>query len=256
LFNKHRRLSDSNRERNPSVMSQYIPNENAMTSDERKHTELPCGYTLAQSWCALRRSWVGFNIAHSKGDHDNMKYYASFIRKVQTEMGIDVTKFDPETLDEAEEDKESENEGDSQKDIEEVEKANDEPNYDDILGEVHTRLKSEHTSCPGPREQIFAKNHEKSENVDSQLNQKGSHSRDLVVTNEARRACISRPGQTNELTSKLQGNKFSVPDEEEGQHATELKRNSCLYELEDEDEDKEYEEQQDVKRNSCLYEIK
>ena len=94
---------------------------------------------------------MGFNIAHSKVDHDKMNYYASFITKVQKEMGIEVTKFDPEILNEADEDEGNEDEGYSQREIEEVDKTHDEANYDDILGEAQTKLKSDYIFCPGPR---------------------------------------------------------------------------------------------------------
>jgi hypothetical protein len=256
LDGRHRRLVRSwshPDSRNPAAMSRYIENENAMTADERKNTELPCGYTVAQSWCALRSSWVGFNIAHSKGDQDKMKYYALFIRKVQSEMGIDVTKFDPEILGETDQGTESEDQGDSQGHTQEGDEVQDEPNYDDILGEIQTKLKVEYTSCPGPREQIFVKDHEKGEKVDNRL-QKGSHSGDFVIIKEPRPTGVSWPGHTKELRPKSQSDKFAIPDEEEGQDAAEVKRNSCTYEVEDEDE--EYEDQQEVKRNSCTYEIK
>ena len=53
---------------------------------------------LASLWAALRKAWLGFKIAFSNGDTALMTHYASFITKVQTEMGIEVTDFDPVIL--------------------------------------------------------------------------------------------------------------------------------------------------------------
>jgi hypothetical protein len=62
---------------------------------------LPCGKTLAQSWAALRKAWLGFKIALGNDDTAQMKHYASFIVKVQSEMGIQTTNFDRDILDES-----------------------------------------------------------------------------------------------------------------------------------------------------------
>jgi len=71
-----------------------------MNHNERKSFTLPSGWTLAQSWAALRKAWLGFKIALSNGDAALMTHYASFITKVQSEMGIEITDFDPAILDE------------------------------------------------------------------------------------------------------------------------------------------------------------
>jgi hypothetical protein len=55
---------------NPTSFSRYIRNERAMHHFERKEVILPCGYKVRESWAALRRSWQGFKIAHSKGNTD------------------------------------------------------------------------------------------------------------------------------------------------------------------------------------------
>ena len=72
-----------------------------MHHTERKSVELPCGVTVAESWGGLRKAWLGFKIAHANKDTLLMTHYATFIRKVQTEMGIQVTQFDPDILDES-----------------------------------------------------------------------------------------------------------------------------------------------------------
>ena len=57
--------------------------------------------TLAESWAGLRKAWLGFKIAKANNDALLMTHYATFIRKVQIEMGIQVTEFDPDILDES-----------------------------------------------------------------------------------------------------------------------------------------------------------
>ena len=71
-----------------------------MVPEERKNFVLPCGYTLAQSWDALRKCWKGFIISKSHDNSAGMSEYASRIRKLQQEMGIQVTKFDSDILEE------------------------------------------------------------------------------------------------------------------------------------------------------------
>jgi len=70
-----------------------------MSHIQRKSYVLPCRRTVGESWGALRRSWLGFKIAVGKGDRALMKHYASFIVRVQVEMGIPITKFDSDLLD-------------------------------------------------------------------------------------------------------------------------------------------------------------
>ena len=65
---------------NMRAISRYFPHEIYMTADERKDTILPCGYTIAQSWAALRKSWLGFNISHCNGDWSGMSKYAWLLK--------------------------------------------------------------------------------------------------------------------------------------------------------------------------------
>lgn len=242
-----------------------------MTAHERKNTELPCGYSLAQSWCALRSSWIGFNIAHSGGNHDKMKYYASFIRKLQKEMGIEVTKFDADILDGDEDDlKKSEGGVDTQEGTDDLPEAEGDPDYDTILGEARTKLKREHAPpSPVPRRQIFAKSRGKDENPKRSLIHKGSQSSDLVITKEGRHACVIRPRPIEELRRKSQSYELAISrqqevqeveevedvaeDVEEVEDATEEVENTTE-DIEDAAEDEEYGNHQEVKRKSCLYE--
>ena len=85
---------------NRDGFSRYIPNEDLMHHTVRKKTRLPCGYTVAESWAALRKSWLGFKISCSNSDSIRATQYASIITKIQFEMGIPTTNFDPNILDE------------------------------------------------------------------------------------------------------------------------------------------------------------
>ena len=71
-----------------------------MTAEERKNSRLPSGWTIAESWAALRKCWLGFDITKDQGDRDGMVEYAYRIRKIQAEMGIKPTNFDSDILDE------------------------------------------------------------------------------------------------------------------------------------------------------------
>ena len=81
---------------NPDALSRHLTDEDSMSHSDRKEFMLPCKYTIAQSWAAIRRSWLGFKIAKT----DKMAYYAAFILKVQSQMGIGKTAFDSAILDE------------------------------------------------------------------------------------------------------------------------------------------------------------
>ena len=71
-----------------------------MTAESRKKFVLPCGRTLAASWAALRKCWLGFNIAKSQDNILRMQEYAYRIRKIQNQMGIKPTDFDQDIIDE------------------------------------------------------------------------------------------------------------------------------------------------------------
>ena len=85
--------------RNPNALSRYIPGEDIMYHNHRKSFILPCGRSVGESWAALRKAWLGFKVAFSNDDTGLMTHYATFITKVQREMGIQVTHFDPAILD-------------------------------------------------------------------------------------------------------------------------------------------------------------
>jgi hypothetical protein len=128
------------------AISSYVPNEMNLSTEERKSSILPCGFTIAESWAALRKSWLGFEIAKSNNNSALMSMYAGIIRKVQREMGIQQTIFDMEIL----EDQALGDEGDEGADTDGSFCRNNLPNdvevnttsidYDAILGEARTEL--------------------------------------------------------------------------------------------------------------------
>ena len=120
----------------------------------------PCGRTLAQSWSALRKSWLGFKIARSNGDAALMTHYASFINKVQMEMGIPTTVFDSNIIDELDfseiidrtcfNEKFVENENECT--IEEVG-----PDYDSMMDDARSKMNHNAVEMTPPRQNIFDK---------------------------------------------------------------------------------------------------
>jgi len=192
-----------------------------MTTDERKKTMLPCGFTVAQSWAALRGSWLGFNIAHSDGNSARMSYYAATIRKLQRQMGIQVTKFDPGILEEQEDEDEYEEHGGESTDDITLDAST--PDYDGIMDEAKKELNGERVPIRCPRAEIFAKRVQKSVSD----NEKEDGSPDLVRTKDGRRACIFPLGQQEEETHSSSSNRFGAPDEGEKE-----RRSSCTYEME------------------------
>ncbi len=143
---------------NPNAFSRYIRNESTMGHIERKSFKLPCGKTLAQSWGALRKAWLGFKIAHSNDDYFKMREYAHIIRKLQLQMGIQVTIFDESILNE-------------QEDIDPVvqylgsESECKQENQDYPENDPTSELDGDiimHTPIPDPRHEIFLRRLEKS----------------------------------------------------------------------------------------------
>lgn len=130
-----------------------------MHHTERKETKLPCGYTVAESWAALRKSWLGFKIARSNFNMTRATEYASVITKLQVEMGIQTTNFDTNILDEERAaDIKTQTEGSDESwdgplevVIEDEEIEEELPDYDIIMNNPFTT-----TARSGPREEIFA----------------------------------------------------------------------------------------------------
>ena len=231
---------------NERAISRYIPHEIDMSADERKDTILPCGYTIAQSWAALRKSWLGFNISHSNGDWSGMSKYAYQIRKLQLQMGIQLTHFDPAILDVPVDD-EDEYEEEVQEGANDI--RNEELNtqdYDKIMEEARINLKGEQASRVGPRDEIFTKAAARGENSENYLRQGQNHTRHSGA--RVTRACVYRPRRQKQSS---QSYSFAPAEDEEEQREEEDTPKSCSYERHEE----EQREEEDTPK-SCSYERK
>lgn len=51
------------------------------------------GFTINETWGALRRCWRGFRIAKKDDDYERMMLYGSRIRKLQYELDIGIAEF-------------------------------------------------------------------------------------------------------------------------------------------------------------------
>lgn len=192
---------------NPSALSKYIPHEESMSHLQRKSYVLPSRRTIGESWGALRRSWLGFKIAVGNGDRSLMKHYASFIVKVQAEMGIRITKFDSDLLDEKAAEIVDDNElvqgnngsgNDVQENMNYDSKVKErELDYDDLLGKdlMEQDNRPVSSSSPAPRKSIFATFHSRIENSCPQPDQ----SRISKHTINYRTSCPVGPSESPDL---------------------------------------------------------
>ena len=54
---------------------------------------LPSGYYENQAWGALHKAWVGYCIAISKWEFDKQIMYAKRIRRLQRDLGLELSDF-------------------------------------------------------------------------------------------------------------------------------------------------------------------
>jgi hypothetical protein len=54
---------------------------------------LPSGYYENQAWGALHKAWIGYIIAKNKSQFVRQIKYAKTIRKLQRELGLELTDF-------------------------------------------------------------------------------------------------------------------------------------------------------------------
>lgn len=145
-----------------------------MSHTERKDFVLPCGKSLGESWGALRKAWQAFKISLNHEDIDSMRKYAAAIRKLQLEMGIKETPFEPELLDEetiqfikeevkmlerAMEEKSGETVSAVETDHVQIERTCD---YDNLLAESKKEILSH--ELPPPNQGMFAEFFERDKN--------------------------------------------------------------------------------------------
>jgi len=50
-------------------------------------------YSVGQSWAALKKAWRAYKIAKAHGDSTNMLKYATRIRTLQGDLGLQQAKF-------------------------------------------------------------------------------------------------------------------------------------------------------------------
>jgi hypothetical protein len=55
---------------------------------------LECGFTDIQTWGAVQKCWVRYNVSRSRIDLKNQVMYAERIQKLQKELDIEVTNFE------------------------------------------------------------------------------------------------------------------------------------------------------------------
>jgi hypothetical protein len=182
-------------ERNPNALSSNLKGEAYMRAEDRKSAELPCGYTIAESWAALRKCWLGFNITKSQGDIQGMGYYAYRIRKIQAEMSIKPTDFDSEILDENTVngiDKMYRKSPPSyQEAVKNSEQQTDESNDLDY-GRIMDGLNSNSQSMPAPRQEIFATYLSRDNSCPSPAYQSDS---DVAEVSDHEKSCYIGPPQ-------------------------------------------------------------
>jgi hypothetical protein len=242
---------------NPNALSKHIPNELYLSADERKNTVLPCGYTLAQSWAALRKSWLGFHISHSNKDLARMSEYSHRIKMLQRQIGIQVTKFDPNIPEDKgyeEADEENEDVRNVTIDIDEEESL---PEYDEILQEARVNLDGENAQSPEPRNEIFTTHAVKRRNSETHVRQ--AENRLLEIgERDVRRSCLYRPRQRQQGVRNSQFHRHPSPDVRKKEQENE-KPKSCSYlrgQEEEEEEGLEEKAQENEKPKSCSYERK
>jgi hypothetical protein len=252
-----------------------------MHHTERKSFILPSGRTLSQTWGALRRSWLGFKIAKSNGDLQRMKYYVEGILKLQTELGVTLTKFDSDLVEfqsnpiqnfdtnESEVPEVPIEYGDELRSSEIEETNEKELDYDNLL----PRIPATH-SDPGPRQEIFNRYVERKEK--SYLFGETGDEEDKVVRRKIHylKSCPSRsaPSEQNEMPINIETRNF-YSDRSEPFHPTNIGRrdasnvgywdssssaiSSDFYEFDPNRINKGKKQQQRKKKrsnNSCYYE--
>ena len=72
-------------QQNETTTSQPVNQVQASASNQ--------GFTVGQSWGALRKAWKGYRIAKVQNDDTKMTEYATKIRKIQGELNIAISSF-------------------------------------------------------------------------------------------------------------------------------------------------------------------
>jgi hypothetical protein len=253
---------------NSNALSRYIDSEDTMHHSERKSFELPCGKTVAESWGALRKAWLGFKIALANHDAALMTHYASFIRKVQIEMGIQVTEFDPDILDEPV-DKEAVRS--CAYEVSSDHLTDQELDYGSIMENARSNIDDRHEIIPTPRQNIFGSSLTGPRNAcwhpRSPKASKAKVEADKSRTIHVRRSCIHiPPRRRNKQDVKIENLEIEDEIQEVGIKENDTRSNdgnqSELAEAGKDWEDEMYNENNEKensttnRRRSCSYERK
>jgi hypothetical protein len=238
-----------------------------MHHSERKSFELPCGKTVAESWGGLRKAWLGFKIALANHDAALMTHYASFIRKVQMEMGIQVTEFDPDILDEAV-DNETETVGSRTYQSYPFDPTTQELDYDSIMDDARSNIDDKDEIVSGPRQNIFGSSLTSSRSAclhPRMSKVTKAQVDDKSRTINVRKSCIHIPGRKRSKPD-LKIENLEIEDEIQ---EVNVKDDDCFYsrsnngnqsELAEQDEiheeDNERENSTTNRRHSCSYQRK
>jgi hypothetical protein len=99
IYRKRSRL----RKKNPYQLGQYrFQNQHFPQPSLRvyhrlqtaeKDRKLPSGYTIGQTWGALKKAWLAYCIALNKNEDEKTLLYASIVQKLQRELDIPVREF-------------------------------------------------------------------------------------------------------------------------------------------------------------------
>ena len=71
----------------------HLPFINILSWSQIADTQLPCGFTIRQSWVGLKRAWKGYKIAKDQDDIERMYIYAKAIQKIESQLGIAINTF-------------------------------------------------------------------------------------------------------------------------------------------------------------------
>ena len=78
--------------RNPFAAEPHLAQKRKTTRDDG-FAPNSIGFSINQTWGALKRCWRAFRIAKKDGDWENMQKYAKRIRKLQYELDVTISEF-------------------------------------------------------------------------------------------------------------------------------------------------------------------
>lgn len=247
-----------------------------MHHTERKSFELPCGMTVAESWGGLRKAWLGFKIALANNNALLMTHYATFIRKVQTEMGIQVTEFDPGIIDDVD-DNETETIAPYEASTSSDSTAQEHPvDYDSMMEDARCNIDRKHETIAVPRQNIFESSLSNSRNACLYPRESSAYKSKTEIykrrTTHIRKSCInirqrrliSQDEKIENLETQDEIQEVETKDDDyfytrsnnENEYEPAEEHRSRQDETYNEDNEDNEEKEVTRRRNSCSYERK